>query len=53
VRPPSHDTVTSQVPSLFSLICTTGGGGDVSAIGAICDVFPKGATPGQALPYSN
>jgi hypothetical protein len=32
VRPPCHDTVTSQVPSLLSLICTTGGGGDVSAM---------------------
>jgi hypothetical protein len=48
VRPPSHDTVTSQVPSLFSLICTTDDGREVSAIGAICARFPKGATPGSS-----
>jgi hypothetical protein len=44
VRPLCHDTVTSQVPSLLSLICTTGGGGDVSAIGTICARFLNVAT---------
>jgi hypothetical protein len=47
VRPLCHDTVTSQVPSLFSLICTTGGGGDVSAIGTICARFLNVATLGK------
>ena len=47
VRPLCHDTVTSQVPSLLSLICTTGGGGDVSAIGTICARFLNVATLGK------
>jgi hypothetical protein len=46
MRPLCHDTVTSQVPSLLSLICTTGGG-DVSAIGTICARFLTVATLGK------